>query len=75
MTINFKRLRLQMHFRQLYEALGAMDAELLIADAFQRELARNLAMPQHQGASDRIGGAAGTPNGETRDSISKQKIL
>jgi len=75
MTINFERLRLQMHFRQLYEQLGAMDAELLIADAFQRELARNLAMPQHQPASDRIGGAAGTPSDETHDSISKQKIL
>ena len=35
MNINFERLRLQMHFRQLYESLGAMDAELLIGDAFQ----------------------------------------
>jgi hypothetical protein len=41
MNINFERLRLQMHFRQLYEALGAHDAELLIVDAFQRELARH----------------------------------
>ena len=41
MNINFERLRLQMHFRQLYEGLGAHDAELLIVDAFQRELARN----------------------------------
>lgn len=40
MNINFERLRLQMHFRQLYEAVGAHDAELLIVDAFQRELAR-----------------------------------
>lgn len=50
MNINFERLRLQMHFRQLYEALGAMDAELLIADAFQREMARHEAMQQRQGA-------------------------
>jgi len=41
MNINFERLRLQMHFRQLYEQLGAHDAELLIVDAFQRELARH----------------------------------
>ena len=75
MNTNFERLRLQMHFRQLYEALGAMDAELLIADAFQRELARHETMPQRQPASHKIGAAAGTPNGETRDSISKQKIL
>ena len=75
MNINFERLRLQMHFRQLYDALGAMDAELLIADAFQRELARHEAMQQSQPACHRIGSAAGTPNGETRDSISKQKIL
>ena len=40
MNMNFERLRLQMHFRQLYEALGELDAELLIGDAFQRECAR-----------------------------------
>lgn len=40
MNINFERLRLQMHFRQLYESLGELDAELLIGDAFQRECAR-----------------------------------
>lgn len=75
MNINFERLRLQMHFRQLYEQLGAMDAELLIGDAFQRELARYEAMPQNQPASHSIGSSVGTPNGETRDSISKHKIL
>jgi hypothetical protein len=75
MTINFERLRLQMHFRQLYESLGAMDAELLIADAFQRELARHEAMQQNQPASHSVGYAAGTPNGETHDSISKHKQL
>lgn len=41
MNINFERIRLQMHLRQLYEALGAHDAELLIADAWQREMARH----------------------------------
>jgi len=48
MNINFERLRLQMHFRQLYESLGAMDAELLIGDAFQRELARHDTKQQQQ---------------------------
>lgn len=47
MNINFERLRLQMHFRQLYEALGAHDAELLIVDAFQRELARHEQIQTH----------------------------
>ena len=41
MNINFERLRLQMHMRQLYEKLGAMDAELLIVDAFVKEQARH----------------------------------
>ena len=48
MNINFERVRLQMHFRQLYEALGAHDAELLIVDAFQRELARHDTIQQQQ---------------------------
>ena len=48
MNTTFERLRLQMHFRQLYEALGAMDAELLIVDAFQRELARHDTMQAQQ---------------------------
>ena len=48
MNINFERLRLQMHFRQLYEGLGAHDAELLIVDAFQRELARHDTKQQQQ---------------------------
>jgi hypothetical protein len=48
MNINFERLRLQMHFRQLYDNLGAHDAELLIVDAFQRELARHEAMLAQQ---------------------------
>jgi hypothetical protein len=48
MNINFERVRLQMHFRQLYEQLGAMDAELLIVDAFERELARHERIHQPQ---------------------------
>ena len=52
MNINFERLRLQMHFRQLYEALGAHDAELLIVDAFQRELARHERIHQPQADTD-----------------------
>jgi hypothetical protein len=74
MNINFERLRLQMHFRQLYDQLGAMDAELLIVDAFQRELARHDAKQAQQAQSRRCA-AAGTPNAETRDSISKQRFL
>jgi hypothetical protein len=53
MTINFERLRLQMHFRQLYERLGAHDAELLIVDAFQRELARHEAIQAQQDSADK----------------------
>ena len=71
MNINFERLRLQMHMRQLYEKLGALDAELLIVDAFLREQARHLAMPQQTAAGHTLGRACGTPNGETHDSISK----
>ena len=48
MSMNFERLRLQMHFRQLYEGLGAMDAELMIVDAFLREQARHEAMQADQ---------------------------
>jgi hypothetical protein len=69
MNINFERLRLQMHMRQLYEQLGAMDAEIVIGDAFARELARHETM-QAQQAQLRSSAAAGTPSGETRDSIS-----
>ena len=39
--MNFEQLKLQMHMRSLYERLGTMDAELLIVEAFQREMARN----------------------------------
>jgi hypothetical protein len=69
MNINFERLRLQMHMRQLYEQLGAMDAEIVIADAFARELARHDTI-QAQQAQLRSSAAAGTPNAKTRGSIS-----
>ena len=39
--MNFEQLKLQMHMRSLYERLGAMDAELMIVDAFVREQARH----------------------------------
>lgn len=39
--MNFEQLRLQMHMRDLYDRLGAMDAELMIVDAFLREQARH----------------------------------
>lgn len=38
--MNFEQLRLQMHMRDLYDRLGAMDAEILISEAFAREMAR-----------------------------------
>jgi hypothetical protein len=39
--MNFEQLKLQIHMRGLYERLGAMDAELMIVDAFVREQARH----------------------------------
>jgi hypothetical protein len=51
MNINFERLRLQIHMRKLYEDLGAMDAELLIVDAFVREQTRHEQMRQTQPAT------------------------
>jgi hypothetical protein len=39
--MNFEQLKLQIHMRSLYERLGAMDAELMIVDAFVREQARH----------------------------------
>ena len=46
--MNFEQLRLQIHMRGLYERLGAMDAELMIVDAFLREQARHEAMQADQ---------------------------
>lgn len=39
--MNFEQLKLQIHMRSLYERLGAMDAELMIVDAFVKEQARH----------------------------------
>jgi hypothetical protein len=39
--MNFEQLRLQIHMRDLYDRLGARDAELIIVDAFLREQARH----------------------------------
>jgi len=39
--MNFEQVKLQIHMRSLYERLGAMDAELMIVDAFLREQARH----------------------------------
>ena len=39
--MNFEQLRLQIHMRDLYDRLGAMDAELMIVDAFVKEQARH----------------------------------
>jgi hypothetical protein len=45
--MNFEQLKLQIHMRSLYERLGAMDAELLIVDAFLREQARHERIQTH----------------------------
>ena len=49
--MNFEQLRLQIHMRDLYDRMGAMDAELLIADAFAKEMARYDKIQQQQAAS------------------------
>ena len=46
--MNFEQLKLQIHMRDLYERLGAMDAELMIVDAFLREQARHERILQQQ---------------------------
>lgn len=51
--MNFEQLRLQMHLRSLYERLGASQAELLIADAFAKEMARHERLLQQQHAVHR----------------------
>lgn len=58
--MNFEQLKLQMHMRDLYQRLGTMDAELLIIEAFQREMARNDKLLQQQ-AEQRGQMSAGTP--------------
>jgi hypothetical protein len=47
-TVNFEQLRLQIHMRDLYDRLGARDAELIIVDAFLREQARHETMQADQ---------------------------
>jgi hypothetical protein len=49
--MNFERLKLQMHMRDLYDRLGAMDAEILIVDAFVAEQARHDRIHQRQDSS------------------------
>ena len=46
--MNFEQLKLQIHMRDLYNRLGAMDAELMIVDAFLREQARHERIHQLQ---------------------------
>ena len=50
--MNFEQLKLQIHMRSLYERLGAMDAELLIVDAFVKEQARHERIHQLAQAQD-----------------------
>jgi len=50
--MNFEQLRLQIHLRGLYERLGAMDAELLIVDAFVKEQARHERIRQQSREKD-----------------------
>lgn len=46
--MNFEQLRLQIHMRGLYERLGTMDAELLIVEAFRKEMERNERLEEQQ---------------------------
>ena len=50
--MNFEQLRLQIHMRDLYDRLGAMDAELMIVDAFVKEQARHERIQQLQQDED-----------------------
>jgi len=50
--MNFEQLKLQIHMRSLYERLGAMDAELMIVDAFVKEQARHEQIRQLSRAQD-----------------------
>jgi hypothetical protein len=50
--MNFEQLKLQIHMRDLYDRLGAMDAELMIVDAFVREQARHERIRQLQPDTD-----------------------
>ena len=50
--MNFEQLKLQIHMRDLYDRLGAMDAELIIVDAFVKEQARHDRIRQLQQATN-----------------------
>jgi hypothetical protein len=58
--MNFEQLKLQMHMRSLYERLGAMDAELMIVDAFVKEQARHDRIQQLQQDKDNHARPAGS---------------
>jgi hypothetical protein len=49
--MNFEQLKLQIHMRDLYDRLGAMEAELMIVDAFVKEQARHDRIHQPQQAT------------------------
>jgi hypothetical protein len=55
--MNFEQLKLQMHMRSLYERLGAMDAELLIVEAFEKEMARHERLEEIAAAARKRNGA------------------
>jgi hypothetical protein len=54
--MNFEQLKLQMHMRDLYDRLGAMDAELIIVEAFVREQARYERIHQPQAETGSLAG-------------------
>ena len=58
--MNFEQLKLQIHMRSLYERLGAMDAELMIVDAFVKEQARHDRIQQLQQDKDNHARPAGS---------------
>jgi hypothetical protein len=58
--VNFEQLKLQIHMRSLYERLGAMDAELMIVDAFVKEQARHDRIAQLQLDKDNHARPAGS---------------
>lgn len=58
--MNFEQLKLQIHMRSLYERLGAMDAELMIVDAFVKEQARHDRIRQLQLDKDNRARPAGS---------------
>lgn len=55
--MNFEQLRLQMHMRDLYDRMGAMDAEIIISEAFAREMARYDKLQESSALSRKKSGA------------------